>query len=322
MSMHDTAREHDELAFGVMGTDAHVIVVRGPLGLCKQAAARLASLEATWSRFRPDSELSRLNAAAGRPVVVSELTYAVIARAVDAWERSGGAFDPTVLPALAASGYDRDYATMDHEARIAEAQAGSGHPLPPGAGVVELDPIVRAVRLPGGVALDLGGIAKGVAADLVVAEMRASGAEGACVNIGGDLRVSGASPSGPAWAVEIEREPGPAASGAAPGVAVLVDGGIATSSCRRRVWRRGSEQRHHIIDPRTGRSAHLRWSSVTAIAGCAGDAEPAATAALMSPDAAHATTALGAFGAVGLAFDQTGRAHELGAIGPFLAAMA
>jgi len=309
------AFQHDAARFRVMGTDAHVVVVGGPPGLCARAAARLERLEAQWSRFRDSSEVSRLNAAAGRPVVVSRGTFELIRRAVRAWELTGGAFDPTVLAALAAAGYDRDYAEVAPDGE----DAGGSPPLPPGAGVVELDPVVGAVRLPSGVALDLGGIGKGVAADLVAAELLGAGAQGVCVNLGGDLRVSGRAPSGDGWTIEIDHEPGSPITSAPPVVLVVADGAVATTSRRRRVWSRAGEERHHIIDPRTGRAAQVGWSSVTVVAGCAADAEPAATAAFLADDAEAAAGALQVFGAAGLAYDELGRPHTLGDVSPFVA---
>jgi thiamine biosynthesis lipoprotein len=324
-----TAPEQHELHFRVMGTDAHLVVCGGPAGLCEQAARSLDRLEARWSRFRDDSEISRLNAAAGRPVVVSRVTFELIERAARAWDLSKGAYDPTVLPSLVAAGYDRDFSQLAEAAEAATTDDPDGPgmapappPIPRGAGVITLDRIVGSVVVPPGVALDVGGIAKGVAADLVAGEVLDAGALGVCVNVGGDLRVSGAPPSGRGWAIEIEREPGPASKRPAPGLLVVAEGGIATTSRRRRVWRRGGEVRHHIIDPRTGRPAQARWSSVTVVAGTAGDAEPAATAAFLADDSDTAARALAAFGAVGLAFDAHGLVHELGEIGPFLASPA
>jgi thiamine biosynthesis lipoprotein len=305
----------EQLHFRVMGTDAHVAVCDGPSGLCEHAVSALDALESRWSRFRDDSEISRLNAAAGRPVVVSPVTFELLRRAVRAWERSHGAFDPTVLTALAASGYDRDFAEVAPDA----ADGGAAPSPPPGAGVIELDVTVGAVRLPPGAAVDVGGIAKGVAADLVAVELLGLGARGVCVNVGGDLRVSGVPPSGEGWGIEIEREPGTATARDAPDVIVVAEGGIATTSRRRRVWRRGGEERHHIIDPRSGRAARVPWTSVTVVAGTAGDAEPAATTAFLSDDPGAAVRALQEFGAVGLAFDEHGEAHELGDVRPFLA---
>jgi thiamine biosynthesis lipoprotein len=96
-----------------MGTDVEVLAV----GADDAAMATLGALavdalearEARWSRFRPTSELCRVNDAAGAPVVVSPDTFALIALAVDAWRDTGGRYDPTVLAALEAAGYDRDF---------------------------------------------------------------------------------------------------------------------------------------------------------------------------------------------------------------------
>jgi FAD:protein FMN transferase len=292
-----------------MGTDAHVTVVDGPAGLCERAAQRLAELEARWSRFREDSEISQLNRSNGRPVVVSALTFDLLRRAQEAWRRTGGAFDPTVLHALDAAGYDRDFADLAPDGVDRQAPPSR----PPGAGVIGLDPIVRAVRLPPGVGLDLGGIGKGVAADQVTAELRGSGARGACVNLGGDLRVGGAPPSGDVWLVGIEPEPGITPTGASF-VLELAEAGVATTSVCRRRWRRNGELRHHVIDPRSGQPARSRWSSVTVVAGSAGDAEPAATATLLTDDVGQAAAMLEAIGAGGVAFDDRGRHHRLGSI--------
>src|SRR5439155_18637591 len=140
--------------------------------------------EAKWSRFRATSELCRLNDAAGAPVVVSPDTFALIARAVDAWRDTGGRYDPTVLAALEAAGYDRDF---DAVARTGAPATGERAPAP-GCAEVEFDPMVSAVRLPHGVALDLGGIGKGAAADAVSAELfdaALPGVRGVLVNLGG-----------------------------------------------------------------------------------------------------------------------------------------
>ena len=92
-----------------MGTDAHVVIVGGGVDLPDRAAARVADLEARWSRFLPDSEISRCNALSGRPVCVSEETVRLVACAVSGWRLTDGRFDPTVLAALRDAGYDRDF---------------------------------------------------------------------------------------------------------------------------------------------------------------------------------------------------------------------
>ena len=110
---------------------------------------------------------------AGAPVVVSAETFALVARAVDAWRDTGGRYDPTVLAALEAAGYDRDF---DDVRRRRRRRRGRGDPPPvPGCAAIELDPLVSAVRLPAGRALDLGGIGKGYAADVVSAELLDAG---------------------------------------------------------------------------------------------------------------------------------------------------
>src|SRR5262245_24379208 len=91
----------------VMGTTAHVIVAADNAEeLAIRAGDSLVALEGKWSRFLAQSELSRLNALAGRPVVVSPETVLLVERCMEAWERSRGVFDPTVLPALRGAGYD------------------------------------------------------------------------------------------------------------------------------------------------------------------------------------------------------------------------
>ena len=176
-----------------MGTRAHVVVTADP-GLEDQltelAARELSLMERRWSRFLPTSELSRLNAAAGKPVIVSADTFSVIKSAVDAWKYTDGCFDPTVHDALCATGYDRTFAELAER----PDRPGTAPPTP-GCAEIELDPALCAVRLPVGVRLDLGGIAKGAAADLVVGRLRANGADGACVNVGGDIRVDGRAPT-------------------------------------------------------------------------------------------------------------------------------
>jgi hypothetical protein len=93
----------------VMGTTAHVIITDGPPGLADRAAARLEELEARWSRFRPDSEISRLNEMAEVPVIVSPETYHLVERALEGWRLTAGRFDPTLLRELRAAGYDRSF---------------------------------------------------------------------------------------------------------------------------------------------------------------------------------------------------------------------
>lgn len=302
-----------EARFRAMGTDAHVIVVGGEPGLAARARARIDDLEARWSRFRPDSELCRLNAAGGRPAIVAPPTYELIEHAVDGWQLTGGRFDPTVLPALVAAGYDRSFEDIERDASESAASAAPA----PGCSDIRLDPVVRAVTLPPGVTLDLGGIGKGFAADIVSAELVEAGARGACVNVGGDVRVRGISPADDGgWIVEVASEPGVERAHAALALG-LADGAVATTSSRRRAWRRAGTFLHHVIDPRTGRPLDNPPTSATVVAGDAWRAEVLAKAAFIAAAPRHAQTVLAPAGATGLLVDADGAAHMLAGLEDF-----
>ena len=92
-----------------MGTDAHVIVVGGSQSLLDAARMRIEQLEQRWSRFLPESEISRLNHRAGEPVAVSADSVELVTRALQAWRVTNGRFDPTVLGAVIRAGYDRSF---------------------------------------------------------------------------------------------------------------------------------------------------------------------------------------------------------------------
>jgi FAD:protein FMN transferase len=259
-----------------MGTTAHVVVVgAGARDAVERAEARIHDLERRWSRFRSDSEISRLNAAGGKATLVSADTYNVIELAVQAWHATDGAFDPTVLPALRARGYDRTFAELG-EVVWPETES----PVPaPGCAEVHLDPYGPFVELPAGVELDLGGIAKGAAADLVVAELLASGVEGACVNLGGDVRVEGRPPSERGWVVAL-RVPG-AGAPALPAIS-LASGAVCTSTTQVRRWTTTVGERHHLIDPGTGEPIDRGLVSVSVIGARATQAEILTKVAFMA----------------------------------------
>jgi thiamine biosynthesis lipoprotein len=256
-----------------MGTRAHVLVDAADLErsdvLRRAAVARLHALEAKWSRFRPDSEISRVNAAAGSPVDVSRETALLVERSVEAWDRTDGRFDPTVLPALLAAGYDRDFREL-----VAGADPGAGPETSaaPGCGGIEVRR--HTVTLPPGVMFDPGGIGKGLAADLVVELLMTAGARSACVNVGGDLRVAGQPSDAPAWAITVED---PLAAGTVLGTVRLRDEALVSSWRTRRTWSRGGTPVHHVIDPRTGAPAWSGIAGLTVVADEAWWAEALAT---------------------------------------------
>jgi thiamine biosynthesis lipoprotein len=264
-----------------MGGEAHVVVIGhgAPAALLDRAERRVAQLEARWSRFRDSSEVRALDDAGGEPVVVSTDTALLVDRCIAGWRASGGRFDPTVRDAMVANGYDRDRAEgLTRATPAADAEPGRGL-----AGATA-DPEHGFVWLPRGTHIDPGAIGKGLAADLVATELVAAGADGACVGLGGDVRVVGRPPSGDSWVVGVEDpwEPGVEWTSVA-----LSDGGVATSSTLRRRWRRGGDEVHHVVDPMTGRPTDGPLVAVTAFAPECWRAEVAATHALVggAPDA-------------------------------------
>jgi len=266
-----------ERRWRAMGTACHVVVVvdddeAGTAALA-DAVTAVEALEDRWSRFRAGSDVCRVNAAAGEPVAVAPVTLDAVAAALDARDRTAGRFDPTVLGALVAAGYDRSFADLP-AARTPLATA----PRRAAGAAVRIDRRALTVAVERGAGLDLGGIGKGLAADLVVASLVGRpGVAGACVNLGGDLRVVGAAPP-----------PEPAGWGVAlDGGAVLAvaDGGVATSTTAKRTWTgAGGERLHHVIDPATGRPALSPVETATVVAATAAEAEVLATSALLAPD--------------------------------------
>ena len=299
-----------------MGTDVEVLAVGADDSVMAQlgalAAGALEAREAKWSRFRATSELCRLNGAAGAPVVVSPDTFALIERAVDAWRDTGGRYDPTVLAALEAAGYDRDFDTVTRTG----ATVSGAHPAVPGCADVELDRLISAVRLPRGVTLDLGGIGKGDAADGVSDELLGAGlrgVRGVLVNLGGDLRARGEAPAPHGWVVDVDD---PLATGRT-GLLAFGEGAIATSTKLRRAWDGGGGRvLHHLIDPRTGEPAESGLASVTVVAGEAWRAEVLAKAAFVA-GADDGGALVGRAGATGLLVTDDGDVVELPGLAAF-----
>jgi len=290
-----------------MGSDAQVVVV-GPEHLADRAVARIADLERRWSRFDERSEVSGLNRHAGAPVLVSAETLELVERARDAWRMTHGWFDPTVLGAVVRAGYDRSFDAID----AVTSRAASSALVADAAGIE-----IRAgtVRLPVGTGFDPGGIGKGLAADIVVDELRSDGAAGVCVNLGGDVRVDGESPSGDAWTVAVEHPDRP---GTIARVGVR-SGAVATSTTLRRRWSSGDELRHHLIDPTTGLPSWTTLTFATVVAGHAWRAEVLAKALVLRGAPARFDD-VEAAGAAALTVDDDGRVAGSDRIGDFLAA--
>ena len=222
----------------------------------ERACRWLTAFEARFSRFRSDSELSRLNAHAGEPFRASPLLFELVRVALELARRSDGRFDPTVLGSMVAAGYDRSFELIGSGVRV---RTRGGFTPQVSWRDVELAAGRRVVRLPAGVGLDLGGIGKGWAVDRLARML----GRPSLVNGGGDVFASGRPPDGPAWLVGVENPLRPDED-----LLMLraVDHGIATSSSLRRRWRSGDAVLHHLIDPRTGRPSGSDAVQVTVIA--------------------------------------------------------
>jgi thiamine biosynthesis lipoprotein len=230
------------------------------------------SWEAALSRFRADSELSRLNARAGQIVRVSGVLWEVLQAALAAARRTGGLVTPTGLVALEAAGYDRTFAALPAAGSAAVAPAG---PLPAWQ-AVRLLPRLQAVQVPAGVRLDFGGIAKGWAADRAARRLAAHAP--ALVDAGGDIRGSGPRATGEPWPIGAG-DPRDADRDLA--LLTLRGGAVATSGRDYRRWQRGGVWQHHILDPRTGHPATTDVLSATVLAPTAVAAVSAAKAGLI-----------------------------------------
>ncbi len=275
-----------DVQFRAMGTDCHVLV-HAPTELLDDltdlARERVELLEQCWSRFRPDSELSHLNGTAGLgPRIVSADLLLLARRMHDAWRRSGGLFDPTVLTSMMTLGYDTDFATV--AARPANSLTDITLAAAPGMSGVVIDVQASTISLPSGVGLDPGAIGKGLAADVIADELWSAGAQGVLVNLGGDISIAGRAPAETPWSIGVEDE---RRDVDAPDRVLRVLEfplgteriGIATSTTLKRRWAQG--RRHHVIDPRTGTMSTSDLVQVTIVAGTAWEAETLATTALL-----------------------------------------
>jgi thiamine biosynthesis lipoprotein len=227
-----------------MGSEAHLIAGDAGDELVDWAVAELERLEQAWSRFRPDGALAKMHAQPGEWVEVGHALLLAMTCAQDLFHATDGAFDPTVRDALERAGYDRTFTAILHDDANAVEPA---HPAP-GFGAVEIDVDRSAVRLPAGVHIDLGGVGKGLAADLVARGLVERGARSALVSVGGDMRAYGEAPRR-GWIVPVE---GPFDDRCAAFHHTLTNGALVQSTTQIRQWTRAGRVLHHIIDPATG----------------------------------------------------------------------
>ena len=257
-----------QVRFRALGTAVSVLFVGElPRGSAGAIRALFAEWEATLSRFAPHSELSLINRSAGRPAPAGPLLRSVLRAAVSAARSSDGLFDPTLGRQMAAIGYDRSF-----EGPVRLAGGTFVRDLPSGGWrTIQIDDAAGLVTIPAGTALDLGGIAKGMAVDAAVALLLGTGATGALVNAGGDMRVvcDGAAD----WHVGFDE--------ADSHTVTLTGGAIATSGITTRRWTQGGIKQHHLIDPRTASPARSDLRTVSVAAPTCAQAEVAAKVALL-----------------------------------------
>jgi thiamine biosynthesis lipoprotein len=270
-------------SFRAMGTTCSLGAVAGTRDLRRAYAALAAArtevdaCERVLSRFDASSDLSRLNRADGEWTSVDPRLVDALTAALHAREETDGRFDPTVLPALMAAGYDRSFELVRAESAqpLAGFRAGA---------LVDLDD--GRARLEPGAAVDLGGIGKGFSAARAIDAMLAVWPElpGALADLGGDVALNGMPPEGGAWRIAVAD---PRRAGATLGVLRLEGGGVATSGRDRRRW--GADgSLHHLIDPATGAPAAGGPLTVTVVAPDPATAEAHATAIAIAPPAESA----------------------------------
>lgn len=267
----------------------------------------LAAIDFACSRFRADSELSRVNACAGRRVRVSPLLVQALQLAIDAARLTEGDVDPTLGHALELAGYDRDWRLLASECGEPEQPAISVRRRS-GWQTVELDAASCEVRVPSGVRLDLGATAKAWAADRAASAAFAGTRCGVLVSLGGDIATAGAAPLD-GWAIRVtdDHRSDPTAAGQ---TIAIRGGGLATSSTTVRRWSHGGHTMHHVIDPGTGLPARTPWRTVSVAAADCAQANIAATAALLRGGAAPAW--LGELGLPARLQPRRGRAMTVG----------
>lgn len=257
-----------------MGGEVEIVLAGAPAGDgLARVEALFAAYEQAMSRFLPDSDLSALNRSDGRAYAASPVLFDAVNEAVGWACVTDGIFDPTMIDALEAAGYDRSFDEL--RGGVATTQA----PVRPARGRwrgIGFDHERERITLPPGVRIDLGGIGKGYTVDRAWPLLGAR--PNALVNAAGDLYAAGAGPDGDGWYVGVADPHVPSAD-----IALLRvrDRGVATSGVTKRHWGGGDARYHHLIDPRRGTSADSDLVSVTVVARTATEADVLAKTALL-----------------------------------------
>ncbi|HEY4454804.1 MAG TPA: FAD:protein FMN transferase [Pseudonocardiaceae bacterium] len=263
--------------FRALGTTAEVMVTEAAALAPAEEIVRgeVRAIDEACSRFREDSDISRLHDQAGTAVRVSPLLAEALLVALRAAQLSDGLVDPTVGRAVAQLGYDRDFAALDRDSPVEVTATGAA----PGWWRVRLDVEAREVLLPRDVRLDLGATAKALAADRAAAHAAERTGCGVFVGLGGDVAVAGPAPRG-GWRIVVGDDHARTDPDRDPVIAIMA-GGVATSSTTCRNWRRAGRPVHHIVDPRTGDVPDALWRTASVAAASCVDANTASTASIV-----------------------------------------
>jgi FAD:protein FMN transferase len=274
------------LTFSALGTTAALVVDPGDVTDAARAVlqAEIDAIDLACSRFRDDSELSRVNANPSSWQVVSPLFVEALDVALRGARLTEGRVDPTIGSALRVLGYDRDFASVEPMGPPLQVavQHVAGWPA------IEIDRARSAVRVPRGVALDFGATAKALCADRAADAIAGATGASVLVGLGGDLAVAGPPRPG-GWAVLVADDHAAPAGDLVPRFQqciVIASGGLATSGTTNRRWVRGDRVLHHVLDPATGQPAGGAWRTVSVTAASCVDANIASTAALVMGAAA------------------------------------
>jgi thiamine biosynthesis lipoprotein len=273
-----------EAQWTALGTSV-VLRVTDPQALDPARAvveADLDRVDSACSRFRADSDLSRVNANPGRLIPVDRLLLEAIDVALRAARLTDGDVDPALGAALVLAGYDRDWdliARDEPTATVGTVPRSVHAHVQAGWRTIEVDRERAMVRVPSGVQLDLGATAKAWAADRAAHAAHAATGSGVLVSLGGDIATAGQAPER-GWPVHVTDDHR-AVPGANGQTITIRAGGIATSSTTVRRWTRGETTMHHILDPRTGAPTHGAWRTVSVAAADCTDANIASTAAIV-----------------------------------------
>ena len=256
---------------------------RYPLQIFEVAQQYIEQSEARFTRFKETSELSALNRSAGEWFDVSPDMLDLLIKALACHYTTNGIFDPSILPDLKTAGYTQSFDLLRGQG-VDPVPAQTPRIQRQPFSAIELDSLHGRVRLPAGMQIDLGGIAKGWIAEKA-ARLIAKHYTACAVNAGGDMFLIGQPQGQNSWEVALEDPRDPIQDLM---ILQMEEGAVATSSIVKRSWQRGEKKRHHLIDPRTGEPAETPWLSVTVFAPQAVQAETFAKSILIAgPDQAQ-----------------------------------